>query len=105
MNAYPFSLLTPDKIHYCGNVVSIIVSGEDGQLTVLAQHAPMVALLTSGPITIRTEKETLTGQTGTGILQTTHEKATALVYTFHRDGDERPEEATEGTAQEHDLLI
>ena len=88
MNTYRFSILTPDKKCFEDTVASIIVSGENGQFTILAQHTPMVALLVEGPISIRTNTQTRMGQVGSGILQVGREETVALVHSFHWDGEE-----------------
>lgn len=58
MRVYLLKILTPEKRIYESQVVSVTVTGANGRLTVLAGHAPMVAMLTEGPIIIRTEQET-----------------------------------------------
>ena len=105
MKAYRFSILTPDRKHYAGDAVSVIIPGADGQLTVLAQHTPMVALLVSGSVIIRTEDETLTGRMGPGILRVDREETVALVRDFHWDGDESEAEVAVEAARGDGLLL
>lgn len=88
MSVYLLKILTPEERIYESRVISITVTGADGRLTVLAGHAPMVAVLTEGPIIIRTEQETIEGVTGRGMLQVGRNEAAVMVHAFKWAGDE-----------------
>ena len=105
MSAFRFSIITPDKKQYEGAALSVTVSGENGRLTVLARHTPMLAVLVQGHITIRTEKELLTGQTGPGILRVDRDETVALVHSFQWDGDESEVEVSASAVREDGLLL
>lgn len=49
-------VLSPDKQIYDGPAESVKVPGTDGQFEVLENHAPIVAALGKGEVTIRKEK-------------------------------------------------
>lgn len=104
MSVYQLKILTPDKKIFDDTVVSITVSGENGQLTVLARHAPMVAVLVKGPIVIRTEKETLEGETGRGMLQVGRNEAAVLVHSFRWNGDRNKDKDTAEEVPTHDMM-
>lgn len=105
MSEYQLRILTPNKKIFDDKAVSITVTGESGQLTVLAGHAPMVAILVKGPIIIRTEKETLEGETGPGVLQVENNMAAVLVHTFQWDGGESEVQNTKEEARTDDLIL
>lgn len=105
MKVYQLGILTPEKKIYNDTVVSITVSGENGQLTVLAEHAPMVAVLAEGSVIIRTDKEILAGETGGGILQVSRNEATIMVHSFKWEGEESEEEDIVEDGRADDLMI
>lgn len=105
MKVYQLGILTPEKKIYNDTVVSITVSGENGQLTVLAEHAPMVAVLAEGPVIIRTDKEILTGETGGGILQVSRNEAVIMVQCFKWEGEESEEKDIVEDGRADDLMI
>lgn len=82
MRVYLLKILTPEKQIYESKVISVTVTGADGRLTVLAGHAPMVAMLTEGSIIVRTEQETIEGVAGRGILQVDCNEAAVMVHGF-----------------------
>jgi F-type H+-transporting ATPase subunit epsilon len=56
MPAFAISLLTPERQVYTGRAVSLVAPGSDGYLGVLAYHAPLVAELTVGKLSLVEEK-------------------------------------------------
>ena len=82
MNAYRVAILTPEKTEYEGRAVTLTVPGDNGLLTILAGHAPMVAVLAKGAVTVRTEHETLEGSIGSGLLRVGRNEAVMLVHGF-----------------------
>lgn len=48
----------------------------------------MVAMLTEGPIIIRTEQETIEGVTGRGLLRVDRNETADMVHAFQWIGDE-----------------
>lgn len=82
MSVFRLKILTPEKRIYDSQVVSVTVTGASGQLTVLAGHAPMVAMITEGLIRIRTEQGTAEGITGRGILRVDRSETAVLIHAF-----------------------
>jgi F-type H+-transporting ATPase subunit epsilon len=54
MNTFAFEIVTPAQAHPAREVVSVDAPGEDGRLTIMARHEPLVCLLRAGPVNIRT---------------------------------------------------
>jgi F-type H+-transporting ATPase subunit epsilon len=54
--AFQVGIYSSDKTIYEGKAISLIVPSVSGFLGILADHAPLVARLSSGKITIRTQE-------------------------------------------------
>ncbi len=48
MPAFPFELVSPEKLVFSGEVEAVVVPGVEGEFTVLKDHAPTLALLKPG---------------------------------------------------------
>ncbi|HEY0147059.1 MAG TPA: F0F1 ATP synthase subunit epsilon [Methylovirgula sp.] len=48
MPAFPFELVSPDRIVFSGEVEAVVVPGVEGEFTVLKDHAPTLALMKPG---------------------------------------------------------
>ncbi len=55
MATFHFDLVSPEKLLFSGDVVQVDVPGEEGDFGVLAGHAPYVATLKPGVLTIFSE--------------------------------------------------
>lgn len=104
MSVYLLKILTPEKRIYEGSVISVTVTGQEGRLTVLAGHERMAAVLTEGPIIIRTEQETIEGVTGRGMLWVYGNEAAVMVHAFQWDAEKEGTLPAEDTAFK-DLLL
>ncbi|HET7910493.1 MAG TPA: F0F1 ATP synthase subunit epsilon [Pseudolabrys sp.] len=52
MSAFHFELVSPEKLLFSGDVEQVDVPGAEGDFGVLADHAPMVATLRPGILTV-----------------------------------------------------
>ena len=50
---FKLEILTPDRLFFSGTVEAVTIDCPDGELTVLAGHAPMVASLTVGSVRLK----------------------------------------------------
>lgn len=50
---FDLSIMTPERQFFSGQVEALTITGIDGKMTVLAGHAPMVASLAVGEISIK----------------------------------------------------
>src|SRR6516162_8936866 len=58
MATFHFNLVAPDKLLFSGDVDQVDVPGIDGDFGVLAEHAPLVALLRPGLLTVMVGSDT-----------------------------------------------
>lgn len=79
--SFHVNILTPDKAVYEGKAVSMVVPAEGGYLGVLANHAPLVAILAKGTITLRDEsgRTTVFNSKGKGVVEVLENDATILL--------------------------
>ena len=79
---FSLSLVTPEGPAFDGEAEMLIVPGADGEIGVLARHAPLVALLKAGSTRIYRDRDTedvLEYATGPGFFKVEQDRALALV--------------------------
>jgi F-type H+-transporting ATPase subunit epsilon len=77
---FDVSLVTPEGPAYEGEAQMLIVPGADGEIGVLARHAPLVAMLKAGSTRVhRGEADVLEFATGPGFFKVEQDRAIALV--------------------------
>ena len=81
MATFEVSLVTPDGPAFDGEVELLIVPGADGEIGVLARHAPLVALLKAGStrVHVRRNEDVREFATGPGFFKVEQDRALALV--------------------------
>lgn len=52
--AFKFELVSPERLLVSEQVDSVIIPGADGEMTVLARHAPAMTTVKPGVVTVRT---------------------------------------------------
>jgi F-type H+-transporting ATPase subunit epsilon len=55
MASFHFDLVSPEKLLFSGEAIQVDVPGEEGDFGVLAGHAPFVAMLKPGVLTVHGE--------------------------------------------------
>jgi F-type H+-transporting ATPase subunit epsilon len=80
-HTFDVSLVTPDGPVFEGEVEMLIVPGADGEIGVLARHAPLVAMLKAGSTRVHTrrDEEVREFATGPGFFKVEQDRALALV--------------------------
>jgi F-type H+-transporting ATPase subunit epsilon len=79
---FSVSLVTPEGPAFEGDIEMLVVPGADGEIGVLARHAPLVALLNAGSTRIyrnRASEDVLEFATGPGFFKVEQDRALALV--------------------------
>ena len=79
--SFQVGIYSRDKVVYEGQAISLIVPSVSGYLGVLANHAPIVAKLSSGKITIRSLEgdTTVIDSSSDGFLEVLQNQATLLL--------------------------
>jgi len=77
---FHLTVITPEKVIYDGDIASLIVPSELGFFGVLADHAPLIAGLSKGKITLREEsgKQVLFRLNSQGFLEVLKNSVTIL---------------------------
>jgi F-type H+-transporting ATPase subunit epsilon len=79
---FSVSLVTPGGAAFEGEIEMLVVPGADGEIGVLARHAPLVALLKAGSTRLyrdRATEDVLEFATGPGFFKVEQDRALALV--------------------------
>ena len=81
MATFDVSLVTPDGPVFEGEVEMLIVPGADGEIGVLARHAPLIAMLKAGSTRVHVTRngEVREFATGPGFFKVEQDRALALV--------------------------
>ena len=100
---YLLTIVTPEKVFYEHEVLSLIAPGSEGYLGVLTDHAPLITALVPGKLTIKDDKEQeLTLATSGGFMEVFKNHVTVLAHSveFLDDIDyERAKRALERAKQ------
>jgi F-type H+-transporting ATPase subunit epsilon len=96
---YPLTLATPDKVYFDGPVDGAVFPGLTGSFGVLPDHAPLIAGLSRGILTIHCEHETRFFVVDGGMAQVGGNRADVLADAVvaaedAADAEERLEELT-----------
>ena len=76
---FRLSIVTPEKVFYDDDIVSLVVPGTEGYLGVLSNHAPLITALKPGRIEFRNTKEEVSILSVTnGFLEVSGNKASLL---------------------------
>ena len=81
MASFDVSLVTPDGPVFEGEAEMLIVPGADGEIGVLARHAPLIAMLKAGStrVHVKRDGEVQEFATGPGFFKVEQDRALALV--------------------------
>ena len=81
MASFDVSLVTPDGAVFEGEAEMLIVPGADGEIGILARHAPLIAMLKAGSTRVHVKRDTDIQEfaTGPGFFKVEQDRALALV--------------------------
>jgi F-type H+-transporting ATPase subunit epsilon len=98
--SFSVSVVTPTGPAFEGDAEMLIVPGADGEIGVLARHAPLVAMLRAGSTRIhRAGEQVLELATGAGFFEVADDRAIALVDDALERSQIDPERAREQLEQ------
>ena len=66
-------VVTPEREVWSGDATLVVARGVEGEVGIMAQHAPLLIRLTIGPLTVRREGEDLLAVVDGGFLHVTSE--------------------------------
>jgi F-type H+-transporting ATPase subunit epsilon len=93
---FTLEIVTPERIVLKEKVVSVVVPGSEGELGIMADHAPLMAELAIGVISIRyPDGQTDRGATSGGFMEVRENTVRILA-----DAAERAEEIDKARAEE-----
>ena len=89
MNTFSLKILSCNRVFYDGECEILIFPGYDGEMAIMANHAPMTCAIEIGEIRVRLPGETEYQHAivSSGLVKVEHIKVDILVYSA-----ERPEE-------------
>ncbi len=80
METFTLEILTPNGEIYNGQAISVVLPGEEGEFGVLAKHASLTTLLTTGVIDVEKEDKSVEAIViNWGVVQVDEEKVIILV--------------------------
>jgi F-type H+-transporting ATPase subunit epsilon len=80
---YLLTIVTPDKIFYEDDVVSLIAPGSEGYLGVLTDHAPLITSLVPGKLTVKDkENQELIFSIGGGFMEVFKNNVAILAHSI-----------------------
>lgn len=87
-NTFSFQIVTPEEIAYENEIESATIPTEDGEITILARHTPLVSTLAPGELRIRRNGETTPLAVGHGFVEVRDDGRVIIIA----GTAERPEE-------------
>jgi len=101
---FDLSLVTPEGAAFEGEAEMLVVPGADGEIGVLARHAPLVAMLKAGEIRVKSGGEWQAFAAGPGYFKVQQDRALVLVDDAVRAEDIDVEEARREIEEAKELL-
>ena len=89
------SIVTPERVVYSDSVESITLPTQEGEITILENHVPLVGILCPGELLIQKNKELIPLAVSGGVVQ-----VRKAIVTILADTAEKVEEIIEARAQE-----
>ena len=94
MKEFALEIVTPSKLAFKADVISITVPGSLGEFQVLYNHAPIVSNFEIGKIKVQTkEGEPLIFATSGGVIEVRNNKVVVLAASLERADEIDPERA------------
>ena len=88
MSELKLQLVSPDQDYFVGNIDMVVIPGEDGDFSVLAEHAPIITYLRPGKLTIIEEKNKEHSYfVGSGFVQVENNNCKVLVDYIKKSSD------------------
>ena len=79
MSNLSLQVVSPDKDYFLGTIDMVVIPGEDGDFSVLPEHAPMITYLRPGILTIVEQHKEHTYFVGSGFIKVENNNCQVLV--------------------------
>lgn len=79
MNEFNLSIISLKEILFDGAAVSVSVPGEEGELTILKNHIPLITLLKTGQIKVKIDSNEQIFNIQKGLLEVNPARTTILI--------------------------
>lgn len=86
MGTFELKIVACDRIFYDGDCEALIFPGYDGQIEIMANHAPMITMVEIGEMRYRLSKESDWQKVivSNGLIQVAHNQVNVIVYSAER---------------------
>ena len=87
MSNLSLQVVSPDKDYFLGTIDMVVIPGEDGDFSVLPEHAPVITYLRPGILTIVEEHKEHTYFVGSGFIKVENNNCQVLVDYIKNSSD------------------
>jgi len=101
---FKFILSTPDAVLYDGEVELVILPTPDGEIGIMADHEPLVSLISSGIMQIKEKQQEKTLACGSGFIKVDVQKTEAFTQTAEFADSIDEQRAIEAKKQAESLM-
>jgi F-type H+-transporting ATPase subunit epsilon len=91
MSVFSLQIISPEGSIWEGDAEAVTVCGVEGSLGVWANHAPMIAALMHGELTVRSAEESTFFAAGEGILEVRPDKRVVILIDYAEPFDTKEE--------------
>ena len=87
MSNLSLQVVSPDKDYFLGTIDMVVIPGEDGDFSVLPEHAPIITYLRPGKLTIMEDHKEHTYFVGSGFVKVENNNCQILVDYIKNSSD------------------
>ncbi|MDP2703901.1 MAG: ATP synthase F1 subunit epsilon [bacterium] len=99
------TIVTPERTVFDGEIDSVSLPTERGEITVLKDHIPLISTLTSGVITLKKNKEEILIASSGGFVQVLPESRIRVLADTAEKAEELTEEEVEKAKKKAEELV
>lgn len=98
------TIVTPERTVFSDDITHVIIPTQEGEITVLPRHVPLISVLKAGEILIRKGKEEIPLAVSGGMVQVREDAITILADTAERVEEIIEERALEAQKRAQDMF-
>jgi F-type H+-transporting ATPase subunit epsilon len=83
-NKIKFKIVTPEKTVYEAEIDQVTLPTQEGEITVLPNHIPLISVLISGELTLKKDNEEIAMAVSGGMIEVRKNEVTILADTAER---------------------